>query len=119
MPLIELDATTLKAGQSALTIGAGGGGSAIKALAIVDSPGTAISITGNNQGNGVSSGDDNLIAGCYIGTVDGSTAKANSYGIVISESSGNTIGGLGANQGNLISGNTNTGLSIGDSGDVQ
>ena len=114
VPLIEIDATTLKAGQSALTISAGGGGSVIKALAIDNSPGTAISIVGNNLGQGASSGDDNTIAGCYIGTLDGSTAKPNLYGIEISSSSGNTIGGTGANDGNLISGNTDTGLSIGD-----
>ncbi len=114
VPLIDLDATTLKAGQSALTISAGGGGSVIKALAIGNSPGTAISIVGNNLGLGASSGDDNVIEGCYIGTFDGSTAKANLGGIVISSSSGNTIGGTAAGAGNVISGNTDAGLTIGD-----
>ena len=114
VPLIDLDATTLRAGQAALTISAGGGGSVIKALAIANSPGTAISILGNNLGHGASSGDDNVISGCYIGTFDGSTAKANASGIVISSSSGNTIGGTGVHAGNVISGNTNTGLTIGD-----
>src|SRR5271166_5758390 len=54
VPVIDLDATTLKAGQAALTISAGGGGSVIKALAIANSPGTAISIVGNNLGHGAS-----------------------------------------------------------------
>ena len=114
VPLIDLDATTLKAGQSALLISGGGGGSVIKALAIGNSPGTAISILGNDLGGPVAaSGYDNVIAGCYIGTFDGSTAKANLSGIGISSSSGNTIGGTGTNAGNVISGNT-VGLTTGD-----
>jgi len=114
VPLIALDATTLRTGQSALTISAGGGGTVIKALAIGNSAGEAISILGNNLGHGASSGDDNLITGCYIGTLDGSTAKPNLNGIEINGSSGNTIGGTGSGQGNLISGNTDTGLVIGN-----
>ncbi|MET0383102.1 MAG: right-handed parallel beta-helix repeat-containing protein, partial [Burkholderiaceae bacterium] len=59
---------------------------------------------------------NNTIAGNYIGTsADGASAIANLMGILIqSSATGNTIGGTGAGAGNLISGNTQAGISFND-----
>ncbi len=55
---------------------------------------------------------DNYILGNFIGTdVNGTTALSNSVGILLL-ASGNTIGGSNENAGNLISGNTNSGINI-------
>ena len=102
-PLIVLDGAALKATDTALTVTAGG--STVRALAINDCLGTAISL----QGAG-----GNKVAGCFIGTTaDGTAAKANGLGIAISGSSNNTIGGTGTFDQNVISGNTGPGISIG------
>ena len=60
--------------------------------------------------------DANQVLGNYIGTtVDGSAALPNGWGIyIISGASNNTIGGANPGEGNLISGNTNTGIRIED-----
>ena len=53
------------------------------------------------------------VKGNYIGCQrDGATALANEYGIGLSYSSNNIIGGGGNGEGNLISGNTSYGLWI-------
>lgn len=55
----------------------------------------------------------NTIAGNYIGTsAAGSAAIPNSVGIDIQSGSGNTIGGVAAGAGNVISGNGSDGLRI-------
>ena len=103
-PLIDLDGTALTTSQTALTVA--GGGSTIEALAINNTPGTALALQ--------SAGGD-AVFGCYIGTTaDGTKAAANGLGIDISGSSNNTIGGTGTDQRNIISGNSGTGISIGD-----
>ena len=103
-PLIDLDGTALTTSQTALTVA--GGGSAIEALAINNTPGTAVALQ--------SAGGD-AVFGCFIGTTaDGTKAAANGLGIDISGCSNNTIGGTGTNQRNIISGNSGTGISIGD-----
>ena len=62
-----------------------------------------------------SRGDSNTVVGCFIGTsADGTTAKANGFGIDVYGSSSNTIGGTAAGALNVISGNTSQGISIGD-----
>ena len=60
--------------------------------------------------------DANLVLGNFIGTtVDGSAALPNGWGIyIISGASNNTTGGANPGEGNLISGNTNTGIRIED-----
>ena len=74
-------------------------------------------VSGNSLwGIRIINSNDNIIQGNYVGTdITGYNALANDYGIVIgwgtgNESTGNTIGGTGTGEGNLISGNTNSGL---------
>lgn len=56
------------------------------------------------------------IQGCYIGT-NGTTDLGNGeYGIYADTSSSNTIGGTGAGEGNVISGNQQSGIAINGSG---
>jgi hypothetical protein len=58
------------------------------------------------------SGNNNVIERNFIGTdVNGTLARANTKGIVIS-ANGNTIGGTNASARNLISGNTESGIEI-------
>src|SRR5688572_13279696 len=73
-------------------------------------------ISGNSPGQGIliqsplSTG--NVVAGNFIGTnAAGSAALNNSQGVLISDASGNTIGGTAAGVRNVISGNS-TGISI-------
>ena len=74
-------------------------------------------ISGNN-GSGVMINDvgasNNLVQGNFIGTdVSGSAALANSsYGVYLYGAPRNTIGGTGAGQGNVISGNANAGVAF-------
>ncbi len=101
-PLIELDCLALSGSDTGLLITAGN--STLQALAVDDCAAAAIELS--------SSGSD-VIAGCYVGTTpDGSLAKSNDLGILISGSSNNTIGGTGPHDRNLISGNATDGISI-------
>jgi hypothetical protein len=74
-------------------------------------------ISGNSSGQGVAiqnpASTGNVVAGNFIGTnAAGTAALNNSSGvIIISDASGNTIGGTAAGARNLISGNS-TGISI-------
>jgi len=68
-------------------------------------------ISGNNT-------DANTVIGNYIGTqVNGTTALANGNGVFLSTSTkNNTIGGTSAGARNIISGNTNYGVKIQNTG---
>ena len=103
-------------------------GNSFKGIRIFDSTGNTIGgstssrrnlISGNDSGGVEILSDDNYILGNYIGTdVSGSTAIPNGgFGIaVISYGSstyyGNFIGGTIAGEGNLISGNTSSGIKL-------
>lgn len=56
----------------------------------------------------------NVVKGNYIGTNASGTASVSntSGGIILNEVSGNTIGGSGTGAGNLVSGNTSTGIDL-------
>ena len=74
-------------------------------------------ISGNDGGRiQIDNGGSNLIVGNYIGTdASGGTAVPNENGIVDSggaENEANTIGGSEGGAGNLISGNTDAGITI-------
>jgi CSLREA domain-containing protein len=97
---IELDGTNA-GGAAALSVFAGGEGTTIKGLVINDF-GTAI-----NLGTG-----GNTVQGNFLGTDEsGLAAEGNFIGISIS-GSGNQIGGTGAGQRNVISGNDNSGVTL-------
>ncbi len=84
---------------------------------LVGGPGTGNLISGNT-GDGLDVGfyvADVTIQGNLIGTdVDGTVALPNAAGIVTQAPSptGLVIGGTGAGEGNLVSGNTTTGMNI-------
>ena len=80
----------------------------------------ARNIISGNEEHGVfidgNSSDSNTVAGNYIGTNSlGTTDVGNSLdGVFIDEADNNTIGGNVSGAGNLISGNNNEGVHIGD-----
>ena len=93
-------------------------------LLIVDAPGNTIGGTTPSARN-VFSGDlvgvvisgfnarGNLVEGNFLGTgVDGRAAASNQAGVYINGSPSNTIGGSVDGAGNLISGNTATGVDL-------
>src|SRR5262249_24056904 len=85
-----------------LTLGAGG--STIRGLAVDRFRGSGIVVTGNN----------NIIAGNIVGTEaagDGGLGNGND-GVVIDGCSGNAIGGPGAADRNILSGNGNRGARL-------
>jgi uncharacterized repeat protein (TIGR01451 family) len=105
-PLIEIDGGNLAATDSVLMLS--GGSSTVAGLVIDNCPGYGITLSTN--------GGDRVI-GSYIGTdATGKAAKPNLSGIYISGSSSNTIGGASAADRNIISGNTDQGIIIGDVG---
>lgn len=96
-------------------------------IAIVDSPDNIIgggsitdrNIIGGNTEDGVeitgSQSRDNIVKGNYIGlSADGAGNSANGFqGVLISSgATGNTIGGVNAEEGNIISWNTQYGIQI-------
>ena len=109
-PVVVLDGSAAGAGANGLTL-ENAASSVVRGLAIV---GFTTSSTG--QGGAAidlqSSSESTLIESDYIGLeADGSTAKANSTGIVVF-SANNTIGGSTATAQNVISGNTNDGVLL-------
>ena len=106
-PLIELSGNLAGQGVDGLRVAAGG--STIRGLVIANFQGAALRLEGK---------DGNRVDGNFFGTdVTGSMAQGNGgSGIVISGSSGNTIGGtsLGNGNGNVIAANTGYGLDIGE-----
>jgi CSLREA domain-containing protein len=109
---VELDGTNAGSTSSGLVIT--GGGSTVRGLSI------------NRFGAGGANGDGieinnvggNTVAGCFIGTnAAGSSALANSrHGILISNASGNTVGGSTPAARNVISGNSRSGIFVEDTG---
>ena len=91
-----------------------------------DASATQVGGTGTGEGNLISGNTnlgiwissagaiDNQVLGNLIGTdISGMTAVPNYHGILISESTGNQIGGAAAGAGNLISGNEFSGIDLG------
>ncbi|XZE19693.1 VCBS domain-containing protein [Pirellulaceae bacterium SH449] len=101
-PLISLVAGAGR--QIGLSLEGGSSGSTIRGLNIQGFGSAGINITSNN----------NLIVGNYLGTNAAGTAAAGNFeGINIWGGTGNIIGGTGANDRNVISGNTNNGMVVG------
>lgn len=102
VPLVRIDGVALMAGQGALSIDANS--STVRGLMITRVPGTALSLSG---------GLANQVHTMYLGT-DGSAALGNGTGLAIWSSALNTIGGPENGKHNVISGNTDNGLFLGD-----
>jgi uncharacterized repeat protein (TIGR01451 family) len=102
-PLIQISGDNAGAGVDGLVIT--GGGTTVQGLAINKFTGKGIRLSGTG-------GD--IIRSNYIGTdPSGSKAMANGDGIFVSDGSNNdTIGGLNANDFNLISGNMGAGINV-------
>jgi uncharacterized repeat protein (TIGR01451 family) len=106
VPLIQINGAGLGGSSNALVIS--GGQSTIRGLSLVGFSGSAIVL--NTLG-----GD--LIEGNAIGVdPSGNVADANGQGILVSGTSNNTIGGSLAGAGNVISGNTASGILIENGG---
>ncbi len=60
-------------------------------------------------------GDDNVVKGNYIGITSGGTANANQFGVFVTNSSRNVIGGTTPGEANVISGNKQGIALVGDS----
>jgi len=102
-PIVELDGLAISPAANGLTIKAGG--STVRGLAIGNFR--------NNAGVLLNACDNNLIQGNYLGVAaDGTTARQNSRGIVLTNSSNNVIGGTTAAARNVISGNAASGIDI-------
>ena len=101
-PTVILDGTQAGLAADGLTLS--GGSSTVDALAII-----------NFSGNGIrldTTGSDAVLAS-YIGITPGNTAAGNGgNGILIANSTGDTIGGSGASAGNVISSNGGNGVLI-------
>ncbi len=113
-PLIELD------GILAITLG---GDAFFDGLAIIGGKSTVKALAINRfEGNGIrlSLKGENRILGCYIGTDrtgmnaagNGTQTGSLSAGILINSGDENTIGGTGALERNVISGNLDAGIRI-------
>ena len=101
-PVIELNGTGAGAGADGLKIQAGS--STVQGLAInrFNGVGVNLQVAGSNT-----------VEGCFLGTdVLGTTAQANSIGVNISASNGNTIGSTTAAARNVISGNSTRGIMV-------
>ena len=102
-PLIEINGNN--AVTDALVLNAGGSGSTIQGLAINRFTGNAIQLNGSSN---------NVIKGNFIGTnAAGTAGLGNRVGVDITgTATNNVIGGTTAADRNLISANTNDGLTI-------
>lgn len=80
-------------------------------------PGQGNVISGNSSmGIRISTSDNNVIQGNFIGTdATGASALGNGQGLWVSNSHENSVGGLGEGEGNVISGNGVSGISMNSS----
>ena len=101
---------------SGVLIGGGAGGNTVGGDSIEER-----NVISGNDGYGVSlTGPDtanNTVSGNYIGVnAAGTAALANGGGILVTAARDNTIGGTGPGQGNVVSGNTWSGILLIDPG---
>ncbi|WP_419195274.1 DUF4347 domain-containing protein, partial [Novipirellula herctigrandis] len=94
-PNVVIDGNLLSGSLDGITVTSGG--STIKGFAVINFGGDGIFLSG---------GGSNTILGNYIGVdVDGTGAGNSSNGLQITNSANNQIGGIGANEGNVIGDN--------------
>jgi len=102
-PLVELDGLAVGTNGNGLVIKAGS--STVRGLAIVNFT--------NNSGIWLNACNDNTIEANYLGVgANGTTAKPNARGLLLTNSSNNLIGGATATTRNVISGNRTNGIQI-------
>lgn len=114
---LTADGTTALANARGLVV------SGVSNLTIGGSAAAERTVFSGNSGVGLSLGGSSgvTVTGTYIGTdVTGGSIQANSgIGLAIHSSSSNiTLGGTGAGEGNIVSGNSNIGIQIADSSNV-
>jgi hypothetical protein len=103
-----------QAGEGADGLAITGGNSRVRGLAFINFSARQTAI-GTFGGNGIvlRIGNNNIIEGNYLGLdASGITAKGNTFGISLLNSSNNTIGGTTAAARNVISGNKLEGITI-------
>ena len=98
-PLVQID-WTAQTGGNGLNIT--GGGTTVKGL----------SITRFSSGIVLDTGDDNTIQGNWLGVDPSGAAAGNGYGVYLTGSTGNLIGGTTAAQRNVISANGSGGVHL-------
>ncbi|MGO9917048.1 MAG: hypothetical protein ACLQIB_20415, partial [Isosphaeraceae bacterium] len=104
-PLVVIDGSGLPAGSNASGLILSAGASTVRGLAIVDFSGSGIVLNSTD-------GDD-LVASDYLGVgPSGTQAQPNGTGISIIGSPSNTVGGITAGAGNVVSGNSGAGIAI-------
>jgi parallel beta-helix repeat protein len=110
-PLIELDGSLT--GGTVNGIGIRANDSVVKGFIVHSFGDEGIEIVGNTG-----FGDNNTVQNCWLGIDStGSAAPNADNGIILAfGASGNLIGGSGLNEGNVVSGNTTTGIILRDAG---
>lgn len=98
--------------------GAGAGANGLEITAGSTTIGNLVINRFSNSGIRIQTNGGNTIQGCFIGTnAAGTAAQSNGLvGIFILSGANNIIGGTGAGQGNLISGNGNNGIDTNSNG---
>lgn len=111
-PVIEIDGTSLPLGSSGLKIYGFSDNSEVYGLSIGGFQRLDVSPYSGGMGIDVFS-INNTIQSNYIGLKpDGTTLNPNQWGVYFFNSSNNTIGGIGDNEGNVISGNYSGGVTF-------
>jgi CSLREA domain-containing protein len=97
--------------------GAGGLGISGTGLTVGGTAAADRNVIANSSSNGLSiSGTNHIVKGNYIGTdATGQVARPNANGVLVG-GTGQQVGGAGAGEGNVISGNTGYGVQITGSG---
>lgn len=110
-PVVEIDNN----GFAGLTINAPS--SSLASLSIVDANGPGVTLVGYNSHIGSGGANDVTVVGNYIGlALDGSVAANAGVGLLINGPTGDTIGGTGPLDRNVISGNGAGGIQGGGAG---
>jgi CSLREA domain-containing protein len=106
LPLVQLDGSLITAEDTGVGIDLAAGGTTVRGLVVNNFNFAGLRSKSNAGGN--------LIEGNFIGTnPEGNEPSGNTFGILIDNSSNNTVGGTTPAARNLISGNTLAGVLIG------
>lgn len=110
-PVVEIDNN----GFAGLTINAAD--CSLASLSIVDANGPGVTLVGYNSHIGSGGANDVTVVGNYIGlALDGSVAANTGVGLLVNGPTGDTIGGTGPLDRNVISGNGAGGIQVSGDG---